>query len=255
MMKKWIALCLAALMLMTAASVLAEETRTLIMATNASFPPYEYYDDNGAIVGIDAEIAQAIATYLGCGFTIDDMDFGSIINAVDSGKADFGLAGMTVTEERLQQVDFSNSYATGVQVVIVPEDSPITTVDDLFVEGANYVIGVQESTTGDIYVSDDIEAAGLGTVQRFPNGNEAVLSLTTGKLDCVVIDNEPAKAYVAANKGLKILETEYVVEEYAACIKKGNTELVDQFNTALAALIEDGTIPAIIEKYIPSDVE
>ena len=253
-MKKLIALCLAALLLMTAASVLAEETKTLVMATNASFPPYEYYDEGGKIVGIDAEIAEAIATYLGYGFTIDDMDFGAIINAVDSGKADFGLAGMTVTEERLQQVDFSESYATGVQVVIVTEDSAITSVDDLFAEGANHVIGVQESTTGDIFVSDDIEAAGLGTVLRFPNGNEAVQSLTTGKLDCVIIDNEPAKAYVAANAGLKILDTEYVVENYAACFKKGN-ELVNDFNTALAALIEDGTIPAIIEKYIPSNVE
>ena len=141
-MKKLIALCLTALLLMTAASVLAEGTRTLVMATNASFPPYEYYDESGKIVGIDAEIAEAIATYLGCEFTIDDMDFGSIINAVDSGKADFGLAGMTVTEERLQQVEFSNSYATGVQVVIVTEDSAITSVDDLFVEGAIFVVGV-----------------------------------------------------------------------------------------------------------------
>ena len=254
-MKKFVALILAAMMLTMAFAALADETKTLTMATNASFPPYEFYDDNGNIVGIDAEIAGAIAAYLGYQFEIMDIDFGAIINAVDTQKADFGLAGMTVTEERLEQVDFSDSYATGVQVVIVKEDSKITTIDDLFVEGV--LIGVQESTTGDIYITDDIDAAGLNPemVLRYPNGNEAVLSLTTGKIDCVVIDNEPAKAYVAANPGLKILDTEYVVEDYAACFKKGNVELLDQFNAALKALTEDGTIPAIIEKYIPSDVE
>ena len=228
------------------------EKPVLTMATNAQFPPYEYYGDNGEIVGIDAEIAAAIAEYMGYDFRIDDMEFDSIIAAVDSGKADFGLAGMTVTEDRLQQVDFSNSYAKGVQVVIVTEDSAITTVDDLFVEGANHTIGVQLSTTGDLYSTWDIEETGLGTVSRFNNGNEAVLALKDGKVDCVIIDNEPAKAYVAANEGLKILETEFAVEDYAACFKKGNTELLDQFNAAMAALTADGTIPAIIEKYIPA---
>ena len=252
-MKKFVALFLAVLMLTTAFAALAEETKTLIMATNASFPPYEFYDDNGAIVGIDAEIAAAIAAYLGYDFQIDDMEFDSIITAVDSGKADFGLAGMTVTAERLEQVDFSDSYATGVQVVIVREDSTITSVDDLVAEGANHIIGVQLSTTGDLYATWDIEDEGYGSVERYPNGNEAVMALVQGKIDCVIIDSEPAKAYVAANAGLKILDTEYAVENYAACFKKGN-ELVALFNEALAALTEDGTIPAIIEKYIPSDV-
>ena len=251
-MKKFVALFLAMLMMTTVFAAMAEETRTLVMATNASFPPYEFYDESGNIVGIDAEIAGAIAAYLGYGFQIDDMDFGAIINAVDSGKADFGLAGMTVTEERLQQVDFSDSYATGVQVVIVKEDSAITTVDDVFAEGI--IVGVQESTTGDIFITDDFDASGLPAenVQRYPNGNEAVMALAAGKIDCVVIDNEPAKSYVAANPGLKILDTEYVVENYAACFKKGNDELLAQFNEAIKALTEDGTIPAIIEKYIPS---
>ena len=259
MKKKIIAICLVLVILIVAALVawktVNKETPTLIMATNASFPPYEFYDDNGNIVGIDAEIAKAVANHMGYDFQIDDMDFGAIINAVDSGKASFGLAGMTVTEERLEQVDFSDSYATGVQVVIVLDNSAIKSVDDLFAEGI--LIGVQESTTGDIYITDDIDAAGLpaDNVLRYPNGNEAVLALTSGKIDCVVIDNEPAKSYVDANPGLKILDTEYVVEDYAACFKKGNTELVDAFNAALKALTEDGTIPAIIEKYIPSDVE
>ena len=256
-MKKLIALFLALLMMSTVASALAD---TLIMATNASFPPYEYVDAENAVdpesgvTGIDAEIAAAIAAYLGYDLKIDDMEFDSIISAVDSGKADFGMAGMTITEERLEQVDFSNSYATGVQVVIVREDSAITSVDDLFADGANYIVGVQLSTTGDIFATGDIEEAGLGTVERYPNGNEAVLALMQGKIDCVIIDNEPAKAYVAANEGLKILDTEYAVEEYAACFKK-DSELVAKFNEALAALTEDGTIPAIIEKYIPSNVE
>lgn len=251
-MKKLFALALAALLICAAFVGIAEEKKTLIMATNASFPPYEYVEGD-KVVGIDAEIAEAVATYLGYDFQIDDMDFDSIITAVDSGKADFGLAGMTVTDERKQMVDFSDPYAKGVQVVIVKEDSAITSVDDLLAEGANHIVGVQQGTTGDIYVSGDIEDAGLGTVQRYPNGNEAVMALAAGKIDCVVIDNEPAKAYVAANEGLKILDTEYTVEEYAACFKKGN-ELVDRFNEALKALTEDGTIPAIIEKYIPTDV-
>ena len=251
-MKKIIALALAMLMVLSTMSVLAEEKEKLIMATNASFPPYEYYDGE-TIVGIDAEIAAAIANYLGYDFEIADMEFDSIIAAVQSGKATFGMAGMTVTEERQMMVNFSDSYATGVQVVIVKEDSAIASVDDLFAEGAYHQIGVQMATTGDLYCTWDLEDAGLATVNRFANGNEAVMALKAGKIDCVVIDNEPAKAYVAANEGLKILDTAYAVENYAACFAKDNTELVAKFNEALAALTADGTVPAIIEKYIPSE--
>ena len=251
-MKKIIALALAMLMVLSTLSVLAEEKETLVMATNASFPPYEYYDGE-TIVGIDAEIAKAIADYLGYDFHIDDMEFDAIIPAVQSGKATFGMAGMTVTEERKLMVGFSDSYATGVQVVIVKEDSAITSVDDLFAEGAKTLIGVQMATTGDLYATWDLEDAGLATVNRYPNGNEAVMALVAGKIDCVVIDNEPAKAYVAANPGLKILETAYAVENYAACFAKDNADMLAKFNEALAALTADGTIPAIIEKYIPSE--
>jgi len=251
-MKKIIALALAMLMVLSTLSVLAEEKETLVMATNASFPPYEYYDGE-TIVGIDAEIAKAIADYLGYDFRIDDMEFDAIIPAVQSGKATFGMAGMTVTEERKLMVGFSDSYATGVQVVIVKEDSAITSVDDLFAEGAKTLIGVQMATTGDLYATWDLEDAGLATVNRYPNGNEAVMALVAGKIDCVVIDNEPAKAYVAANPGLKILDTAYAVENYAACFAKNNTEMLEKFNQALAALTADGTIPAIIEKYIPTE--
>ena len=254
-MKKLIALVLSLLLVLCGVAALAEtETESkgvLVMATNASFPPYEYYEGT-EIVGIDVEIAAAVAERMGYDFVVVDMEFDAIISAVNSGKANFGMAGMTVTEERLLSVDFSDSYATGVQVVIVREDSPITSVDDLFAEGANYTIGVQLSTTGDLYTTWDLEDNGLATINRYPNGNEAVMALKAGKVDCVVIDNEPAKAYVAANEGLKILETEYVTENYAACFKKGNP-LLAEFNAALQELIADGTIPAIIEKYIPTE--
>lgn len=227
------------------------EAGTLIMATNAEFPPYEYHDGD-AIVGIDAEIAAAIAEKLGMGFEIEDMAFDSIIPAVTSGKASFGMAGMTVTDERLQSVDFSDSYATGVQVVIVKEGSAITTVDDLFAEGANNAVGVQTGTTGDIYASGDIEEAGLGTIERFNKGADAVLALVQDKVDCVIIDNQPAKEFVAANEGLTILDTEYAVEDYAICFAK-DSELTEQVNGALKELIADGTVQGIIDKYINAE--
>ena len=248
-MKKIAALVLALMISLTAVSALAD---TLVMCTNASFPPYEYVEGD-EVVGIDADIAAAICEKLGYDLEIQDMEFDSLIAAVQSGKADFAMAGMTVTEERQQMVNFSDSYATGIQSVIVKEDSPIASVDDLFAEGANNKVGVQLSTTGDIYTTGDIEDAGLGTVERFPNGNEAVMALLNGKIDCVVIDNEPAKAYVAANSGLKVLDSSYAVEDYAAAFSKENTELLEKFNAALAELKADGTIDAIIASYITAD--
>ena len=254
-MKKILALVLAALFCFSGMAFADAAKPELHMGTNANFPPYEYHeyvDDVDTIVGIDAEVAAAIADYLGYELVIDDMEFGAIITAVQTGKIDFGMAGMTVTEERLESVNFSTTYATGIQVIIVKEGSAITSVDDLFAEGAKTIIGVQESTTGDLYCTWDIEDEGLGTVERFKNGADAVQALVTGKVDCVVIDNEPAKAFVAANEGLVILETAYAVEDYAIAIAKDNPELLDAVNEALAALTEDGTIPAIIETYIPA---
>lgn len=223
----------------------------LTMATNAYFPPYEFYEGD-KIVGIDAEIAQAIADKLGMTLEIKDMEFDTILTAVQQGSVDFGMAGMTVTEDRLKEVDFTSSYANGVQAIIVKEDSPITTADDLYADGATWKAGVQLGTTGDIYASDTVENGGLGKdrVTQYNNGNNAVLALISGDVDCVIIDNEPAKALVAANQGLKILETSYADEDYAICIKKGNKELLDKINTAIDALIEDGTVDAIIAKYI-----
>ena len=201
------------------------------------------------IKGIDAEIAQAIADKLGMTLDIKNMEFDSIIAAVDSGKIDMGMAGMTVTDERLQTISFSKSYATGVQVVIVKEDSEITSVDDLTTKGG-YTIGVQTATTGDLYATWDIEEKSLGTVQRYNKGADAVAALASGKIDCVIIDNEPAKAFVAAQEGLKILDTEYTVEDYAICVDKENTKLLEKINTALDALIADGTVQTIVDKYI-----
>ena len=226
--------------------------KTLKMATNAYFQPYEYYDANNKIIGIDAEIAQAICDYLGYKLEIVDMEFDSIITSIQEGSCDFGMAGMTVSAERLVDVDFTSSYASGVQVVIVKEDSAITSVDDLFAEGAMHAIGVQRNTTGDLYSTWDLEDAGLATIDRYSKGADAVQALLTGKVDCVVIDNEPAKAFVEANAGLKILDTAYAVEDYAAAMNKDNTALYEAVNKALEELIADGTVASIIAKYIPA---
>ena len=164
----------------------------LIMATNAYFQPYEYYEGD-AIIGIDPEIAKAVADKLGLELVIEDVEFDSIIAGVQAGKYDIGCAGMTVTEDRLKSVNFSTPYATGVQSVIVVEGSEITDVDKLL--AGTYKVGVQTGTTGDIYMTDDI---GEDRVERFAKGNDAIIALQSGKIDAVVIDNEPAKAFVAA---------------------------------------------------------
>ena len=221
----------------------------LTMATEATFPPYEYYDGD-AIVGIDVEVAQAIAAKLGMELEVTDIAFDSIIPGIQTGKYDMGMAGMTVTDERKEQVNFSDSYATGVQVVIVKDDSAITSVDDLFADGADTVVGTQAGTTGFIYATSDIEDAGLGTVKSFGKTTDAVEALKNGQVDCVILDNEPAKALVAANEGLHILDTEYAVEDYAIAIAKENTDLLDKINTALAELKDDGTLQSIVDKYI-----
>ena len=232
----------------TEQSETAENTEggVLRMGTNATFPPYEYVDENNEVAGIDADIAAAIADKLGMELEITDMAFDSLIPALQSDTIDIVLAGMTVDPERAESVNFTDSYATGVQVIIVPEGSDIASPDDL--EGKN--IGVQTGTTGDLYCTDQY---GQEYVKQFDNGPLAVAALLNGQIDCVVIDNEPAKNYVAANQGLKILETAYANEEYAAAIAKDNTELYDQVNTAIQELKADGTIDSIIEKYIPAE--
>ena len=218
----------------------------LVMATNAEFPPYEYHDGD-AIVGIDAEIAKAIADELGMELEIEDIAFDSIIPEIVSGKADMGLAGMTVTEDRMQSVDFSDTYAKASQKIIVTEDSEIASPDDL----KGVIVGVQLGTTGDIYVSD-LEADGT-TVERYNKGFEAVQALSQGKIDAVVIDGEPAKTFVAETEGLKILEESFTDEEYAIAVKKGNTELLEKINGALKTLKDNGTLDEIVAKYIKAE--
>lgn len=245
-MKKFIKILAAVMALVMMVSCFAacggKKEEVLVMATNAEFPPYEYHDGD-SIVGIDAEIAQLIADKIGMKLKIEDVAFDSIIPGVQAGKYDMGMAGLTVTEDRLKDVNFSDTYAKGVQVVIVKEDSDIKTVDDV----TGKKIGVQTSTTGDIYATDDY---GEENVTRYDNGAVAVQALSSGKVDCVIIDNEPAKSYVASTKGLKILDTEYVTEDYAICFNKEDTELQEKVNSALKDLIADGSVQKVIDKYI-----
>lgn len=228
------------------------EAGKLHMATNAAFPPYEMTDDSGGFEGIDVEIAEKIAAKLGLELVVDDMDFSSVLTSVQGGKADIAMAGLTVTPDRQKNVDFTDSYATGVQVVIVPEDSDIKTVDDL---ANDKMIGTQEGTTGYIYCSDTPENGGYGEdhVIAYTNGATAIQALLAGKVNAVVIDSQPAKEFVAANDGLKILETEFVSEDYAIGISKDNPELLDAVNNALKELIEDGTVQEILDKYIKAE--
>ena len=228
------------------------EGGTLIMATNAEFPPYEYHDssqtgpDGTDIVGIDAEIAGAIAEKLGKELVIEDIAFDSLIPELQSGKADLVAAGMTVTEDRLVNVDFSDTYATAVQSIIVTSDSEIAGPDDL----AGKKIGVQQGTTGDLYATDDF---GDENIDRYPKGVDAVQALIQGKVDAVIIDNEPAKVFVGDNDNLKLLDTAYAEEEYAIAVKKGNTELLDQINSVIQELKDSGEMDEIIGKYITAE--
>ena len=240
----------------TASSEAASETETaelstvepgkLIMSTNAAFPPYEMTTDSGEFEGIDIETAQAIADKLGLELQIDDMDFDAALLAVQQGKSDMVMAGVTVTDERQNVMDFTDSYATGIQSIIVKEDSDIASVDDL----AGKKIGTQRGTTGYLYCSDDF---GDENVVAYDDGLTAVQMLNNGQVDCVVIDNAPAKEFVAANPGLKLLDTAYVEEDYAIGVGKGNTELKDAINTALEELKADGTLQAIVDKYITAE--
>ena len=224
-----------------------DEKKTLVMATNAEFPPFEYYE-GGEVVGIDAELAAAIGEKLGMDVEIEDMAFDSVIPAVQSGKADFGAAGITITEDRKAQVDFSDEYYTSKQKIIVKSDNTeITGPEDL--EGKK--IGVQQGTTGDIFATDEF---GDENVERYNKGMEAVQAVQQGKIDAVIIDEQPAKTFISENEGLVILETEYVEESYAFCFEK-DSDLVDKVNDAIKELKEEGTFDEIVSKYINSDAE
>jgi len=234
------------------ASFTTVEEGKLHMSTNATFPPYEMTTDDGGFEGIDVEVAQAIADKLGLELVVDDMGFDAALTAVQTGQSDIAMAGITVTDERLEVMDFSDSYATGVQVVIVKEGSPIQSLDDL----ANAdMIGCQAATTGYIYASDTPENGGYGEdhVTAYDSGALAVMALVNDQIDAVIIDNEPAKAFVEQYEGLKILETPWVEEEYAIGFAKGNTALLDAVNAAMAELKANGTFQAIVDKYITAE--
>lgn len=226
------------------------EAGKLHMATNAAFPPYEMLADDGTFEGIDIEIASEIAKKLGLELVVDDQDFTAAITAAGNGQSDIVMAGLTVSEERKETLDFTDTYATGIQVVIVKEGSDVT-MDNL----GEKMIGTQKGTTGYQYASDTPENGGYGEdhVIGYDNGAIAVEALKGGQIDCVIIDNEPAKAYVAANEGLTLLEGNWVVEDYAIGIKKGNTQLLNAINDALKELIADGTVQDIVNKYIPAE--
>ena len=253
-MKKLFAVVLAALMVAalfagcgaskSGSGVKTLESGKLIMSTNAAFPPYEMVADDGSLEGIDVEIAGAIAKKLGLELVVDDMDFDAALLAVQQGKSDIVMAGVTVNEDRKLVMNFSDTYSKGVQVVIVKEGSDVT-LDNL----GDKMIGAQRGTTGYIYTSDDY---GDDHVTAYDNGTSAVQALMNGQVDCVVIDSAPAKAFVEANPGLTILDTEYTSEDYAIGMNKDNTALLEAVNGALKELTEDGTIPAIVEKYIPT---
>lgn len=258
-MKKIISI---ALVLVLAVSMLAtfaacgtkeEAKTTLVMATNAAFPPYEFKDGEN-FAGIDVEIAGKIAEKLGLELKIEDVEFGSIIGGVQTGKFDMGMAGMTVTEERKQSVNFSDTYQIAKQVVIVKADSAIKSLDDLKADGS-MKFGVQQDTTGDIYASDTVDKGGYGeaNVIRYKVGADAVQALVSDKVQAVIIDNEPAKEFVNANEGLVILDGAWVEEEYAICVSKDNEELLTKINAALAELKADGTLQSIVDKYIKAD--
>ena len=245
-MKKLIVMALTALM---ACSIMAcggssDKKETLVMATNAEFPPYEFWDGN-EIVGIDVEIAGAIAEKLGMELKIEDMDFNAILGAVSSGKADIGAAGMTVRPDRLESVNFTDTYAKAAQVVIVKEGSEIKTPADL--EGKE--VGVQLGTTGDIYAENIADVK----IERYNKGFEAIQALAQDKIDAVIIDREPAKVFVAETEGLTMLDEAYTEEEYAIAISKENDELLEDINAALKELKESGELQKIVDKYITAE--
>ena len=260
-MKKFVALLLAILMVASLCACGQKDTGSdlqtvtkgkLTMSTNAQFPPYESVADDGkgyegtGFEGIDIEIAYALAQKLGLELVVDDMDFDSALSAVQTGKSDIVAAGVTVTPERQNTMSFTDSYANGVQVVIVKEGSDIKSIDDL--EGKK--IGTQRGTTGYLYCSDDF---GEDAVVAYDNGLTAVQALNNGQVDAVVIDNEPAKAYVESNPGLKILDTSYAEEDYAIGMNKSNTALLEAVNAALEELKADGTLQSIVDKYIKAE--
>ncbi len=243
-MKKSLIILLSTAMLLGLSACGASSSQKLVMATNAAFPPYESVEGN-EIIGIDPEIAKLIADDIGRELVIEDMAFDSIIAAVQSGKADIAMAGLTVTEDRKQNINFSDPYTEAAQVIVVKKDSPVASPDDL--EGKT--VGVQIGTTGDIYAGDIADA----TIERYSKYFEAINALNQDKIDAVIVDREPAKVFVNDSDELKMIDKEFTLEEYAIGVAKENTELLDQINASLKKLQESGEIDKIINKYINAE--
>ena len=243
-MKKSLIILLSTAMLLGLSACGASSSQKLVMATNAAFPPYESVEGN-EIIGIDPEIAKLIADDIGRELVIEDMAFDSIIAAVQSGKADIAMAALTVTEDRKQNINFSDPYTEAAQVIVVKKASPVASPDDL--EGKT--VGVQIGTTGDIYAGDIADA----TIERYSKYFEAINALNQDKIDAVIVDREPAKVFVNDSDELKMIDKEFTLEEYAIGVAKENTELLDQINASLKKLQESGEIDKIINKYINAE--
>ena len=217
------------------------------MGTSADFPPFEYYaDDAVTVTGFDVDLMTEICNRLGMELQIQDMNFDSIVTGVQTGKLDVGVSGITITDERKESVNFSDSYFVAAQSILVPKDSPITSYQDL-IDGS-YVAGVQLGTTGDIMASEKM----AGRVSQFEKYGDALAALMAGKVDCMVLDTGVANAYAAAND-LVVLEENFGAAEdaeyYGIAVAKENTELLDQINATLAEMQEDGFIDELTAKY------
>lgn len=251
-MKKLISIVLSVLMLFnlfacnnntTSANKEESGKRTLIMCTNAEFPPYEYHDGN-EIVGIDIDIIKAIGEMKGFNVEIQDIAFDATIPAVMSNKADFAMSGMTVTEDRLKNVDFTHTYQTAIQSVVVAPNSDINALEDL--QGKK--IGVIEGYTGDLYATEEF---GESNIERYHKNTDGFQALKSGRIDAFIIDDQVAIALVKENGGdFKILDSAYATEEYAIAVKKGNTEILNMLNEAIDEMKNSGELQRIIDKYI-----
>ena len=236
-MKKFMLLVMSILLL----TGCKRDDNKLILATEAGFAPYEYYQD-GEIVGVDIDIAREIALSLGKELVIKDVSFDFIINEIKSGKSDIGAAGMSITKERLEEVDFSVEYAVSNQVVIVPMDSKITSIDQI----SNQRIAVQLGTVADSYVNENYKDA---TVIRQKKYLSMVEDLKAGKVDLIIMDLLPANEIVKSNDGLKILDEYLFTDKYGMAIKKGNKELLDKVNDVLTRLMSEGKIEEYTIKH------
>lgn len=213
----------------------------LVMATEATFVPYEYMQGT-EIVGIDVDIANEIAKEMGVELVIENMNFDAIIPAVNSGKADFGAAGMSITEKRLQEVDFSVEYATSKQVILTKPDMGVAGVNDI----NGKVVGVQMGTTGDIILSEDYPDVELVQLKKF---TDLGMELTNGNIDAVVLDSLTAEEMAKTNEEFIILEEPLATDVYAICVAKGNQELLDTINTVLERLMTEGKIEEYTIKH------